>query len=50
MLRRKIAHKYMDRVHSKKSLEIRKPEKTYPTDITDDVFATIGPEEEEQNG
>ena len=50
MLRKQVAHKYIERVQSKKSREDRKPEQTYPTDITDGVFVTIGPDAEAQNG
>lgn len=50
LLRKQVAHKYIDRIHAKKSLENRKPEKTYPTDITDDVFLTARPDDEAQNG
>ena len=45
-----MASKYIERVQAKKAFDDRKPEKTYPTDITDDVFSTARPEEEAQNG
>ncbi|WAR24312.1 BRX1-like protein [Mya arenaria] len=50
MLRRQVAQKYIHRVHAKKSLDERKPEETYAKDITDDVFVTIRPEQNNQNG
>ncbi|XP_045158339.1 ribosome biogenesis protein BRX1 homolog [Mercenaria mercenaria] len=50
LLRRQVAQKYVNRVQSKKSLEERKPEFTYTSDVTDDVFVTIQPEDSKQNG
>lgn len=50
MLRRQVAHKYINRVQAKKSLDERKPEFTYAPDVTDDVFVTIQPEDSTQNG
>ncbi|KAL5021634.1 hypothetical protein ScPMuIL_000789 [Solemya velum] len=45
MLRKKVSQKYVSRVQSKKSLEDRRPEESYKTDVTDDVFVTIRPEQ-----
>ena len=50
LLRRQVASKYVNRVQAKKSLEDRKPEFTYTSDVTDDVFVTIKPEDMKQNG
>ncbi|KAH3849176.1 ribosome biogenesis protein BRX1 homolog [Dreissena polymorpha] len=50
LIRRQVAQKYINRVHAKKSLDERKPEFTYRSDITDDVFVTIRPEDNQQNG
>ncbi|KAL4235619.1 Ribosome biogenesis protein BRX1 [Mactra antiquata] len=44
LIRKQVAKKYIHRVEAKKSLEDRKPEYTYPSDITDDVFVTIRPD------
>ena len=47
MYRKKGAHKYMQRVTAKKSLELRRGDgsDTYKSDPTDDVFVTIRPED-----
>lgn len=50
LLRRQVAQKYVNRVQAKKSLEDRKPEFTYTSDVTDDVFVTIQPEDTQHNG
>lgn len=48
ILKKQVASKYIQRVYAKKSLESRKPEFTYPTDVTDDVFVTIRPEDADE--
>lgn len=40
ILRQQKATKYIDRLSAKKSLEVRRGEQSYATDITDDVFQT----------
>lgn len=48
LVKLQVAKKYIHRVEAKKSLEERKPEFTYPSDITDDVFVTINSENTSQ--
>ncbi|KAK3584042.1 hypothetical protein CHS0354_018346 [Potamilus streckersoni] len=45
VLKAKVAQKYINRVHVKKSLETRNTGQSYILDPTDDVFVTIRPEE-----
>ncbi|KAJ8305682.1 hypothetical protein KUTeg_016227 [Tegillarca granosa] len=45
ILKKKVAHKYISRVYAKKSLDSRRSQETYKSDITDDVFVTIKPED-----
>lgn len=45
MLKKKVAEKYISRVYAKKSLDSRRSQDTYKSDITDDVFVTIKPED-----